>query len=149
MFVLSSRGLYHSIMKEQQQKIIGVKETVDNSRHEIRLRKPTAVGHWAAPHGSGERCHVGEEAAHVPDGHPKATQGGLPWPQRTPAPFSISSLQHPTPHPGTQTPPRAVGGCCAALLPEGRGEGSALLLTPQLGAAPTRGTNLQLQPTPH
>lgn len=37
MFALSSRGLYHSVMKEQQQKIICDKETVGNSRHEIPL----------------------------------------------------------------------------------------------------------------
>lgn len=127
-------------------KIICDKETVDNSRHEIWLSKPAVVGHgarvrhWAAPRRSGERCHAGEKAARVRDGHPQATEGGLHWPQRTPALFSISSLQHPTPCPGAQTPPRAVEGCSAALLPEGRGEGSTLLLTPQLGVAPTPGS---------
>lgn len=41
MSVLSSRGLYQSVMKDQQQKTCD-KETVDNSRHEIQLSKPTA-----------------------------------------------------------------------------------------------------------
>lgn len=140
--MLSSRGLYHSAVKEQQQKPSVTKKLLTT---EV---KPGSV-HCAQP--GTER---GADA-----GQPHAGQGSdATWVRKhlmsemdTPREEKEVCIGHsnhlcssPSAPYNTQCPVRGhtplPGQWKAALLPEGRAEGSVLLLTPQLGAAPTPGS---------
>ena len=71
------------------------------------------------------------------------------WPQRTPALFSISSLQHPTPHPGTQTPSLGSGRLLRCSAPRGKRRGLSAAPHTAAGSSSNAGEpgELRFQPT--
>ena len=146
MFVLSSRGLYHSIMKEQQQKSSVTKKPLTTVNMKSgSVNRPQ----WGTERGSDTgQPHAGEGSDATQVRKQLVSEVGTPKQQKE---VCIGHSEHPrsspsvpcnTQHPirGHKPHPWAVEGCSAALLPEGRGEGSALLLTLQLGAAPMPGS---------
>lgn len=146
MFALSSRGLYQSIMKEQQEKSSVTKKlvtTVDMKSGSVnRPQRGTEGGSDSGqPHaGQGSdatrvrkelmsKMDTPKQQKEVCTGHSKDLHSSPSVPCNT---------QHPLQ--GHKPPPQAVEGCSAAPLPQGRGEASALLLTPRLGTAPMPGS---------